>query len=153
MAAGPVVEVGAVRERIRKSRIERQRPVEAFQRLVLAIKPEQHQPVIGQRARRARIDLERLFDQLDACDAHVFGVKAFRFIEIVVGQHAALLHAHDAQKMQRIKMRRLPRQDLPIEWLRVGEPPLLVQADRLLQHIMSRHGGLAPRGSEILPAP
>jgi hypothetical protein len=42
---------------------------------------------------------------------------------------------------------------LPIERLRVGEPTLLVQADRLLQHVTRRHGGLAPRGLETLRAP
>jgi hypothetical protein len=39
---------------------------------------------------------------------------------------------------------------LPVELLRIGEPSLLVQADRLLQHVTRRHGDLARRGSRIL---
>jgi len=92
----------------------RQRFVEAFERLLMALERVENDAAIGQHIRRIRPDFQRCRDQ-----AQRFG-------------RAALLVLEDAAKMQCIEIDGIAAKNGVIDLPRLVQPPLPMQGKRLL---------------------
>ena len=125
----------AILQRVQVARINRQRLVEAIERVGVALERVQHVRKIDQRIGAARIDLERRRDQPQRF-AHLPGLRLDR-----------------AEQMQRIEIIRRSLQHAGIEFFRLAQPALPVQADGVLQGLRDvesgwLHGGKIAHGRQ-----
>ncbi len=116
----PLQHVTQIEVRVGEIRLDRQRPAVTASRLVQFVLRLQRQPQVVVRKGLLRILPQRLTDQLDCLCT----------VSHLVGDNA--------QQVQRIKVRRLRSQYLPIDSCRLAQPPGFMLRKRLLDEVMRR---------------
>src|SRR5262249_6589411 len=117
--------IAAQEVRLGIARLEREQPIEARKRLLVASERMENKATVRERAGGSRVALERPFDEAQRLGA------------------MALLMANDPQSMQGIEIIGPRCQDLPIEALSLSELSLLMQSYRRLEPVASVHVRLA----------
>src|SRR5215471_3248968 len=109
--------VAAQMQRVDVAGLQRERPVETLERLLIALERMQNDPEIDPCIRRAGIDLERRGDE----PVGLSGLSALRL--------------DGAEKVERVELIRQRLEYAGIDLLRLAQPPLLLQRHGLLQRL------------------
>src|SRR5215470_9958464 len=104
-------------QRVDVAGLQRERLVETLERLLIALERMQHDPEIDPCIRRAGIDLER-------CGDEPVGLSCL-----------SALRLDGAEKVERVELIGQRLEDAGIDFLRLAQPPLLLQRHGLLQRL------------------